>query len=428
MIKRFLGKIKSDELVKGSIVLLVMINLFNLAGYLFHLIIARLLGPEDYGIFAVLMSFVLIYAIPAEAIQTIIAKNTAVLNAKKQIGKIKGMMNKSLIRGIWISVGLFLILGILTKVLFSKILEINMTLIIIANLILFSSFILPVIRGVMQGRKKFFALGWTMLIEAILKIGLGVGLVLLGLRVYGAIMGVVLAVIITFFLSFLFVKEVIKTRADKTRVGINYKNISVWLALAVVLLIFSSDIIIAKILFTPEIAGKYAVLSMIGKMIFYGTNGISKAMLPITAQKHAEKKDSRRVFKKSLIITIALCLIALIVIAIFPELLIRILFGNVYSDVYGTLLYVAIAFSILSITNLVLLYGISKNKFSIRDNNKLGTMKVLLGGIILLAVMILLEYKILKYYSESIKTFSLAFIAFNMIILLISTGVTWGKK
>ncbi len=52
MIKR----IWSSELGRGAIILLVMINIYNVLNFAFHFSMARLLGPADYGILAVLMS------------------------------------------------------------------------------------------------------------------------------------------------------------------------------------------------------------------------------------------------------------------------------------------------------------------------------------------------------------------------------------
>src|SRR5207244_2533278 len=74
MIREKIQAIKNDELVRGSFVLFIMLNLFNLGGYLLHLVVANKLGPAGYGTFATLMSFTLIYGIPSEAIQTIISR------------------------------------------------------------------------------------------------------------------------------------------------------------------------------------------------------------------------------------------------------------------------------------------------------------------------------------------------------------------
>jgi len=417
MIRKILGKIRKDELIRGSFTLFILINLFNLFGYIQHLIMARMLGPVDYGIFAVLMSFVLIYAIPSEAIQTVISRNTSKLNVGKDFGKMKDMMYKSLKNGAFVSLAVFIVFTILSFTLFSEILKINALLLTIGNLLIFAMFLVPVTRGIIQGRKKFSALGWTMFLEAILKVGLSAIFVYIGWRVYGAIIGVIVAVIAVLALSFAFIREIVSARREKVESGgLYFGNLNIWLAVAAVFIFFSSDIIIAKAVFEPELAGKYAVLSMIGKMIFYGTSGISKAMFPISSQRFEEKKESSDVFKKSLIITLMLCIAAVIITGLFPTLVIKILFGTTYTDVYYALLYVIIAFSLLSISNLFILYGISKNRFTKRSS---------LPFILLFAAEIIL----LGFFSEnSITKFAIYFIIINIMILLWSAYIATAKR
>ena len=65
MIEKIKNKIRSDELLKGSFILFIMINIFNLLNQVFHLIMARLLGPADYGTLTVLFSLIYIFAIPS---------------------------------------------------------------------------------------------------------------------------------------------------------------------------------------------------------------------------------------------------------------------------------------------------------------------------------------------------------------------------
>ncbi len=411
MIKSFLKEINKDELVRGSFILFVMINLFNVFNYVFHLVMARMLGPAGYGIFATLMSFVLIYGIPSEAIQTVISRETSKLNVKKEYGKMKGLMNGS-IKFYWkIALGVFLIFTILS-LLFSKELEIKLILFIITGLIIFPFFIIPITRGIMQGRKKFTQLGWTFFLESILKLIIASTLVYLGLSTLGAMIGVVIAVFLILLLSFHLIKEVRQAKKEKINAAkIHREHLNTWLLVVLTIVFFSLDIIIAKAVFPEELAGKYAVISMIGKMIFYGTSAIGKAMLPISSQRHDEKKESGKIFMKSIGITAAICLAALIVVAIKPELIVRILFGGAYTDVSSSLIYSIIAFSILSISNIMCLYAIAKNKIT-KIPKKI--------FITIFSVILAIEVVSLAISKSSINQFLISFIIANIVFLLFS--------
>ena len=57
---KMLKKILKSELTKSSIILTVMIGLFNFFNLLFHFISGRLLGDVAYGTFAAIMGIVYI--------------------------------------------------------------------------------------------------------------------------------------------------------------------------------------------------------------------------------------------------------------------------------------------------------------------------------------------------------------------------------
>jgi len=410
-----LKKLKNDELVRGSFILFIMINLFNLFNYGFHLIVARILGPQDYGVFAVLMSFVLIYAIPSEAIQTLISRKVSKLNVKQEYGKMKDLMLDSFKSGAKISIILFVLFSLASVFFFSEILSISPALLIISNLLIFSFFLIPVNRGIMQGRKKFTGLGWNIFLESLFKILFAVILIYFGMKVYGAIIGVVLAVAITLITSFLFIKEIVKSKRENSEVGgLYHQNWNTWIIISAIFIFFSMDIIIAKGIFSPEAAGTYAVMSMIGKMIFYGTSAIAKAMLPISSQKYDEKKDSRSVFKKSLLVTGVICAIALLIMFFFPKLLIAILFGGAYTGSYNSMFNIGISYSLLSISYIFILNGIAHHSFR-------GYRKFIAFGLIIFFGLILLSY-----YSSSIFSFSVNLIAVNFAILI--AAVIFSRK
>ena len=176
-------KILSSELGKGTLILFIMLGIFNLLNFAFHFTMARILEPAEYGTLAVLISITYIYGVPTEAIQNIISKYTIKFNIKRQYGKIKFLMFKSLKKGFKISFFIFVVLFFLAFGI-SYILNINFWLIFLANFIIFGAFLTPIVLGVLQGRKKFFSLGGAMVFEASFKMIFSVSLVIFGFGVY----------------------------------------------------------------------------------------------------------------------------------------------------------------------------------------------------------------------------------------------------
>lgn len=358
MIKKFI----SSELGKGTIVLFITINIYNFLNFFFHFAMGRMLGPVDYGTLAVLMSIVYIFGAPAEAIQNIISKYTSKFSVKKEYGKTKFLFKKSLTKALKWSFILFIIL-IIPSYFLSIFLNIEFSLILITNLMLFVFLTVPIARGTLQGGKKLSQLGIGMIIEAIIKLLVAIILVILGFKVFGAIIGVLIGVGFGFIALVYFNKNIIKAKEKKVQFKKMYSySIPYFVSMIVILLVLSIDIILAKRFFSPKLSGEYAVLSMLGKIIFFGTIAISKAMFPLTSEKHYNKEHSGGLFKKSVIIVISLCSISIFSYFLFPKLIISLLYGRQYLEVAPYLVYSAIAMSFLSLSNLILIYGLSINK------------------------------------------------------------------
>src|SRR5437588_619849 len=75
------------------------------------------------------------------------------------------------------------------------------------------SALLPIHRGVLQGMKRFRALGENMIWEVLAKlvVGVGVGVIWIGAREYAAVAGVSLGFCIAFALSRLPLRDVYRT-------------------------------------------------------------------------------------------------------------------------------------------------------------------------------------------------------------------------
>ena len=399
------GKSFFGELGKGTIVLLITMNIYNVLNFLFHFAMGRMLGPEGYGVLAVLMSLVYIYTIPAEAIQNLITKLTSNLNAKNKIGEIKYLLKKSLKKSVSISGILFLILALIAIPL-SIYLRISFWLIFVTNLLIFVTFSNPVARGVLQGRKKFGALGGNMIIESTLKLFFAISFVLFGFKVFGAMIGAVLGTLASLIFAIYSNKDVLHKDEKATEFkGIYFQSVPYFVTMAVILLIFSLDILLAKRFFSPEIAGQYAVLSMLGKIIFFGTAAINKVMFPLTSEKSDDNKNSLNIFKKSFLIISFVCFIVALFYYLLPELIIKILYGAQYLEMAPYLVYSGIAFSLLSLSNLVLVYGLSTNNLRYSK---------------FLVIFLVIEIVLLSFFHSNVLEYTLAFMFSNTIMFIFS--------
>jgi len=400
---KLIKKIFSSELGRGASILFITMSIFNILNFLFHFSMGRMLGPEEYRILAVLMSIIYIYNVPTEAIQTIISKYTSKFNFKKEHGKIKFLMLKSLKRGFRIAIWVFLP-SIILALFLSYFLKINFWLILLANIFIFFSFSSPITKGVLQGRKKFGLLGTNLIIESGLKLFFAISLVTFGFKTFGAIGGVMLGIFSGLIFSLYFNKDILKKDEQKVSFNRIYpKSVPYFITILVIFLMLSLDIILATKFFPAKLAGQYSALSMLGKMIFFGTAAVSKAMFPLTSEKHESRKNPFDLFKKSILIIIFICILTIAVYAFFPKLIIGILYGSQYIDMSPYLVYSGLALGFFSLTNLILIYGLSINR---------------LKKSYYLFIFLIIQVVLFYLFHKTILEYILAFMVSNIIMFI----------
>ncbi|MBS3066056.1 oligosaccharide flippase family protein [Candidatus Pacearchaeota archaeon] len=366
---------------------------------------ARVLGPVDYGILAVLTSIIAIFGIASVSIQTVISQNTTNFNSKKEYGKIKGML-KSASKSVFLVATLSFLLYLIVSIFIYRPLGIPYSLLALTGAFIFGAFLYPITAGILQGMKKFSSLGFNFVINCLIKLVVGVLLVAFGFKVYGAVIGFISGTIIAFLLVFFTLKEIKNVKEIDGKVSIFSRyNFYPLVAMLLVVLLYSLDVVFAKIFFSPEIAGKYAVISMIGKIILFIVMSVGNVMLPISTEKFANGEKTRSTLKKALLLSLLICLFFLALFFIFPELIIQILFGFQYSSMYNILFYVGVAFSFISLLSLLVLYEISLNRFRFFH---------LLSLIFFLALQITLFY----YSNLTIDSFSFYFMLSSIIAFI----------
>jgi len=402
-------KIKKNELFRGSLILFILINFGNLINYLYQIVMARMLGPSDYGILAVLVSLTYIFAIPTLAIQTVVSKKIAIFNAQKEYNKMSGLFF-SFLKKLFIFSLIVFILFVILSFFIIKPLNLPFWLLVLTGTLIIFSFVYPLAAGSLQGMKKFSTLGWNTLLVFFIKIITAIILVIFGFKVYGAILGFILGMIFGFILALPYIKEIINAKRDNDGTKILTKeNSLIFSAILVFVFMYSIDVILARVFFSGEIAGQYAVLSTIGKIILFSTMSIGNAMFPISAERHYAKAKTSGIIKKAFLYVSILCAAAVALFIIFPELIIKLLFGNRYLEIVELLPYLGIAFSLMAFLNILILYRISTDEFN-------------LSHLLLIILFLIAEIILLFLFNANIKQFTLAFM-FSSIITFIGAFI-----
>lgn len=390
--------------------LFIFLNIFNFLNLVFNFASARLLGPIDYGILATLMSLVFIFNIPNETIQIIVSRYATKYSAEKNFSGIKNLLVKSF-RKFGICAVIFFAVFLLFTPLLSIYLSIEKDLLILTGLFIFGAFLAPITRGVLQGTKRFNSLGVLYVLEGSIKLFFAIILILLGYKVYGAMIGVIFGIVISFLLSFLPLKEFIIKKSDNSKIlGIYNYSLPALISIFSIMIFYSLDVLLAKVFFSPELTGKYAAVSNLGKVVFLGTWAIARAMFPLASEQHDKKKDPKRILEHSMMILFFISLVVLAIYFVFSEHIISLLYGTQYLDISSLLIFPAIAMILLSMTNIFVMYNLSINR---------GTRNYISVFFIFLLIILLGKFHstLLEFSIMLIITSALFFFAMLLLIL-----------
>ncbi len=392
-------------IIGGSIVLLITFNIFNIINFLFQAGMARLLTPAEYRVVGVLLSVMYIAGIFSESIQNVIIKYTS---QEKDDGKVRNLLRRAWDRSAFFAFITFVVYIIFISLPLSYLTNISYWILALHGFVIFGMFLLPVTRGIMQGRKLFTKLGINLIIESAVKLIIGIALVFIFswyfpvLRLYA----VPLAILAGTFTALICSRTVLK-RAMQAKEK-NIKSLNFYLfakhsfpivfVTFITILFYSIDIFIANIVFSEDLAGRYTIASIVAKSIFWATQPISKAMFPISAENRKVGGD----FINAFFILAVLIITGFAVLYFFPELIIKIFSGKNIPEAIQALPYLAIGTSLLAFANLTLLYKLAKG---------------MTRGYWALGAVLIIEAILLFAYSATIMQFSLAYMTAAAIFL-----------
>lgn len=362
---------------------------------------ARMLSVQDYGILASLGAITYVFGIFSESLQTIIAKYT-VLNAHDD-GVIKNLLRKFMRKGRNFATLIF-ILYLIVSFLIYFFTSIPYMLLAINGLLLYVVFLLPVTRGVMQGKKQFSQLSLSLVIESTLKLTIGTILVFIGWRVYGAIGGLLFGTIIAFILSFIPLRKIFSSKEKQFNSVSVYEYAKPTTFITSIIVVFSTiDVLIAQVIFDSETAGAYAIASILGKIVMWISVPIGKAMFPLSAESQEQPLKNRKIFKTALGIIVILIFSVICFFILFSDKATQIFSGKSIPDVVKILPYLSITFGFIALANVILLYKLS-----------IGRIK----GYPILVIFCIIQIFLFLIFSRDILSFTFSFLISSVLLFI----------
>ncbi len=324
-----------DNFLQHSVTLTLATGVVNAANWLYHVIMSRSLGPEEYGVLSAIIGILIILIVPSHAIQMGVSAFIARSDAPDQRAASTVLM-RSASRG-------FLLLGVAASLALifgsdrlAGILRLSSSFPLkLAAVALIPWAVLPVLRGVLQGLKLPVALGGSMAAEATLKLAAAVLFVLMGYGLAGAIGGLVVGGVAALGITVVILRsQQGKHHMDQPTPLMPLLRSLIPFALAVgcYTVLTQSDVVLVKALFPPHEAGLYAAASTGGKMVLYVTGALPMVMLPRMIREDRVAGEGRAVLTRGMLYTGLAGGVLVIAYFAMPRQLIGLLFGPAYRD------------------------------------------------------------------------------------------------
>ena len=366
------------KIVNGSIILLIGSIVVSLANFGYNIGVARMLGPSDFSHAAAAVTILMLISAITLAFQLVCTK----LIARAEAVEAKAAVFQHLMKRAWIigvGLGVFMLL---TDSVLTAYLRLSSPWIIILLAVGLTIYVpLGVKRGGLQGTCRFRGLAVNMGAEAITKFAGALVLIVMGFGVLGAVAAISASVILAFWLP----DKATELRGPAIagpagHVGEGRQAIVFFVGQVI---ISNIDILMVKHFFSPDNAGLYAAIALVGRLLYFAAWSVVSAMFPVSAE-NKEDNHSGSLLAVPLLLVMAMSAIFVALLAYFPTLVFQSLFGAHFHSAVGDLNLLlsmnAAATGVYAIAVVLITYEMSR---SIANT---GWLQLVVSGLIVLGI------------------------------------------
>ncbi|EKD99917.1 MAG: capsular polysaccharide biosynthesis protein [uncultured bacterium] len=408
-----LGKLKtliSNPAVSNSAMVTASVFISSVFGYLLQFSLGRLLSVSDYGTFNALFAVMNILTVPGLVLSTSLIKLISEHKVYNEFDKLTHLYYKlSLIlfgTGVFISTVIFF-----GRFYLSSLLNITDASVIAAFGVYLSFIFVSIIPSAyLQGLSKFKVYSIANIVTGCIKFTVPITLVLLGLHLHGAFLGLFLFSASSYLLGTLLLRGSFKAFSKESLSPLFRKLITFSLSVLMVNLGMSFlqniDLIFVKSLFPAVEAGYYAGVVTVGKVFLYGAGTICVVMFPQIAEAFAKKEDYTQKFKTFFLLQLTVVLCGIAAFSLAPKFITVVLFGEKFLPVVNYLPLLSVFIGLYVLLNFMMMYFLAIGK------TKVFVLQI--PGVVLQIILISLFHETLyQIIWDNILSVSLVFVSIS---------------
>lgn len=367
-----------QKLFDGKLVFLVVTTGVSGLNLIHNLVMGRLLSPADYGQLTFINTLLLIIGLIPTGMQTVSARFSSIYEAQQKNELLEHLWRFGTRVGWLVGILISFALVLMTP-LFVEWFQLRNGWIVYPIIFGIPFFLATgTERGLLQGKERYYWLSSAYLTEGVIRLGLGVILTLAltgsNRGVDGAIWALSQSLILTWFVTwFAFYRnppasssaphEQLETVSNEVRA---WRALFGYTAMALLgqALITNSDFVLVKTYFNSYDAGLYAAISVIGRIVYFGTLPLTVLIVPILAREQAQGNSTRKLFWLLMGSGVVLCGGLVLASALFAPLIVELLYGSEYIAAAYLLPMYTIAAALFVLTNLLVTYRVALGKGS----------------------------------------------------------------
>jgi O-antigen/teichoic acid export membrane protein len=367
----------NSRILGGSLVMLFGSSLVSAVNFGYNIAVARLLGPVAFGHAAAAVTLLMLVSAITLAFQLVCAKFVArneTAAAKSQV--YRQLLRRAWIVGILLGSGLCAASGVVAQYLHLP----SAALVIVLSAGIAFYIPLGVRRGGFQGVCAFSRLTANFILEVLVKFLGAIVLMELGYGVLGAVSAIAASVMLAYFLP---PTPLELTARPEAGVPASFSEGMQAIVFFVGQVIINNiDILLVKHFFSPDQAGVYAAVALVGRVVYMLGWSVVSAMFPISAG--ARRDDDGSVLAIPLVFVTIIALAFTVGLGYFPEAALRAVFGSGFRSsghsLDTLLMLYAAGTGAYSLSVVVMAYEMS------RRLGKSGWMQLSFSGLIVLGI------------------------------------------
>ena len=295
------SKTLQARILSGSFVLLLGSGLTAAINFAYNVAVARFLGPTAFGHATAIYTLLTLMSAVTLSFQIVPAK----VVAQQSTPESKSAVYRDFHRSAWGCGLLIALLLVLFQTGIANFLKLPSP-VLVDIIAIGAAFYVPLgtRRGYIQGAYGFRSLAANLILEGLVRLGGSLVLVVLGGGVRGVIAANAAAMAVAYFAA-----APKLAPAVPSQIRLSYalrESLQALVFFAGQVLINNCDIVLVKHFFSPAMAGLYAAVAMVGRVIFAFSQAVVNSMFPLVAGTGDEERRDLKVIATSLLLVLGI--------------------------------------------------------------------------------------------------------------------------